>query len=266
MGDAKKTDTKDLQGQIAVVTGAAQGIGLAIARALATMGTRIAIVDIQRERAQAIARELAQAHGVEVIAVPTDVADPAQVRTMAQRVLDAWDTVHILVNSAGGVLEAVAQPLEEVTDETWHRLINVNLHGSFYTCRALIEPMKLQRYGRIINISSGAGRSTSRTRIHAYTTAKAGVHGFTRELAREVGRLGITANAVAPGFIMTPLGQQQWAMKSQAGKDDLLSTIAVGRTGVPEDIASVVAFLCTPHASYITGQVIGVDGGHWMFG
>jgi 3-oxoacyl-[acyl-carrier protein] reductase len=243
----------DLKGHNAVVTGGAQGIGRAIVEALAAMGARVAIADIQGEAGMRTAEAVGERYGATVISVPTDVAQRAHVDDLAQRVLDAFDGVQILVCAAGGPLGHVARPLEDTSDETWHHILNVNLHGTFHACRAFVAPMKRQGYGRIVNITSGAGRSVSRTKIHAYTTAKAAVHGLTREIAKECGGYGVTANSVAPGFVMTPLGREQWAMKSQAERDDLMKSIAVGRTAEPEEIAAVAAFLCTPRAGFITG-------------
>ncbi|MBM3449683.1 MAG: SDR family oxidoreductase [Armatimonadetes bacterium] len=256
----------ELKGQSAIVTGGAQGIRRTIVDALAAMGARAAIADIQGEAAARVSAEVSAAYEVAAFAVSTDVSQRTHVDDLARRVLEDFGSVQILVCAAGGLLGHVARPLEQTADEAWHDIVNVNLHGTFYVCRAFIGRMKKQRYGGIVNITSGAGRSVSRTKIHAYTTAKAAVYGFTREMAKECGPFGITANSVAPGFVMTPLGRDQWAMKSQEEKDDLMKSIAVGRTAEAQEIAAVTAFLCTPRAGYVTGQVIGVDGGHWMFG
>ena len=253
-----------LEGQVALVTGAGQGIGAAIAHGLAADGATVVVADIQEAKAEQVAAAL-RSQGARALAVGCDVADDAQVVEMLRTAEQAFGTVQILVNSAGGMLGAKRLPIETVPDDDWHRILAVNLTALFYTARAVVPGMKERGYGRIVNISSGAGRSHSRTGIYAYTAAKAGVHGLTRQLAVDLGPYNITVNAVAPGLIMSPLGTGAWAERTEAQKQAVLESIALGRAGEPTEIAEAVTFLCGPGGSYITGQTIGVDGGHWMF-
>jgi 3-oxoacyl-[acyl-carrier protein] reductase len=256
--------TKRLEGQAAFVTGAGQGIGEAIAAALAVDGAAVAIADVNGGRAIEVTNAL-QEKGLKAIAVTCDVSDPAQVSAGIQTTAERFGGLQILVNSAGGMLGAKRKPVENVLDEDWDRLISVNLSGCFYTARAAVPYMKQKGYGRIINISSGAGRSHSRTGLYGYTSAKAGVHGLTRQLAVDLGAFGITCNAVAPGLISSPLGMSTWVERTEQQRQEVLKSIAVGRLGEPAEIADVVVFLASAGGGYITGQTIGVDGGHWMF-
>jgi 3-oxoacyl-[acyl-carrier protein] reductase len=254
-----------LKGQVAIVTGAGQGIGESIARSLAQGGAAVVIADVNEVVAAKVAADL-QGEGAAALAITCDVADPDAVDAMVQATVEAFgDRIAVLVNSAGGMLGAKKRPVEEVFDEEWHRVLTVNLTGSFYTARAVVPYMKAHRYGRILNISSGAGRSHSRTGIHAYTAAKAGVHGLTRQLAVELGSFNITVNALAPGLILSPLGASTWAERTEEQRQEVLRSIAMGRLGDPQEIADVAAFLVGPQGGYITGQTVGVDGGHWMF-
>lgn len=254
----------ELQGQVAIVTGAAQGIGEGIAQALASMGAAVAVVDLQQEAAMAVAARLVE-QGHKALGIGCDVANSEQVDAMHRQVAQALGPVQVLVNSAGGMLGSTRKPLEEVSDEEWHKVLTVNLTGLFYTARAVVPAMKAAGYGRIINITSGAGRSHSRTGVYAYTAAKAGAHGLTRQLAVDLGSFNITVNAVAPGLIMSPLGLSTWAERTEEQRAEVLKSIALNRVGESADIADVVAFLASPGGRYITGQTIGVDGGHWMF-
>lgn len=255
---------KSLAGKSAFVTGAGQGIGEAIALALAADGAAVAVVDLNGERAAGVASAITGAGG-KAVGIACDVSDPAQVEQAVRQAREALGPITVLVNSAGGMMGAKKRPVEEVPDSEWHQVVAVNLTGSFYTARAIVPDMKMANWGRIINISSGAGRSHSRTGIHAYTAAKAGVHGLTRQLAIELGGFGITANAVAPGMIASPLGKAEMARRTEEQRQKVVESIAVGRMGEPSEIADAVAFLASPKGGYITGQTIGVDGGHWMF-
>jgi 3-oxoacyl-[acyl-carrier protein] reductase len=230
----------DLSGRTAVVTGTAHGIGAAIAEALAASGARV--------------------HGCDLDTV--DVADAAQV----ERFIAAIGRVDILVNNAGGVVGQVGKPLEEVTDEDWRAIVDANLTSTFVCTRAVVPGMKERGYGRIVNISSGAGRSVSLTGIQAYASAKAGQIGLTRQTAHELGRFGITVNAIAPGFVLSNPGSiAQWESYGGEGQQALLSRIATRRLGTPEDIARGVLFFADEEAGWITGQVLSIDGGHSIF-
>jgi 3-oxoacyl-[acyl-carrier protein] reductase len=229
--------TAGLAGKTAVVTGTAHGIGAGIAAALRADGATVHEVD----KADA------------------DLSSEAEVADYFGR----FDGVDILVNSAGGVVGQTGRPLEEVTGDQWHAVVDANLTTAFLCARAVAPGMKQRRWGRIINISSAAGLGVSKTGIQAYTSAKAGVIGLTRQLAHELGPFGITVNCIAPGFILSnPTTQLQWEGYGPDGQRALVEGIAMRRLGVPDDIANGVQFFAAPQSSWVTGQVIAIDGGH----
>jgi 3-oxoacyl-[acyl-carrier protein] reductase len=196
-----------------------------------------------------------------------DVRDARAVTAFIGQVEAASGRIDALVNVAGGVAGQTMRPLEEVTDEEWRVIFGINLDGAFHFTRAVAPVMKRARRGAIVNISSGAGRSYSLTGIQAYASAKAGLIGFTRQTARELGAHGIRVNSVAPGFIRSnPASERQWEDMGESGQRRLLDSIALGRLGLPEDIARAVVFFLSDDAAYVTGQTISVDGGHWMLG
>ncbi len=229
-----------LDGQSAVVTGAAHGIGSAIARLL-------------------------EAEGAAVHPVDKDEADLTDSSAVA-RFFGGIERVDVLVNVAGGVVGQVHAPIEQVTDEAWDAVVDANLRTTFHCVRAVAAGMKERGYGRIVNISSGAGRSVSLTGIQAYASAKAGQIGFTRQMAHELGPYGITVNAIAPGFVLSnPTTQRQWESYGEEGQRELVRSIAMRRTGTPEDIARGVLFFAMPDAGWVSGQVLSIDGGHQLF-
>ena len=229
--------TGSLAGRTAVVTGTAHGIGAGIAQALRGEGATV--------------------HGVDKDAA--DLTRPDAVREF----FSALGAVDILVNCAGGVCGQVGHPLEEVTDEDWHAVVNANLTSTFLCTRAVVPGMKERGWGRIVNISSGAGRTVSLTGIQAYASAKAAQIGFTRQMAHELGRFGITVNCIAPGFILSnPTTERQWASYGEAGQRELVAGIAMRRLGEPADIANGVQFFVSERSSWVTGQTISIDGGH----
>ncbi len=180
--------------------------------------------------------------------------------------VDRIGRIDILVNCAGGVCGQVGKPLEEVSDDDWRAVVDANLTSTFVCTRAVVPGMKAAGYGRIVNISSGAGRSVSLTGIQAYASAKAGQIGFTRQTAHELGRFGITVNSIAPGFVPSnPSSIRQWESYGPERQAQLLEQIAVRRLGTPEDIAGGVLFLVAEASGWITGQVLSIDGGHSMF-
>jgi 3-oxoacyl-[acyl-carrier protein] reductase len=171
--------------------------------------------------------------------------------------------VDILVNNAGGVCGQVGHPLEEVSSQDWHAVVDANLTSTFLCTRAVVPGMKRRGWGRIVNISSGAGRTVSLTGIQAYASAKAGQIGFTRQMAHELGPFGITVNCIAPGFILSnPTTERQWAGYGEAGQREVIAGIATRRLGKPEDIANGVLFFVSERSSWVTGQTISIDGGH----
>ena len=230
----------DLSGRVAIVTGTAHGIGAAIAAALAEHGATV--------------------HGVDIDTV--DVTDGAQVDGF----VDSVGRVDILVNNAGGVVGQAGRPLEEISDDDWRVVVDANLTSTFLCTRAVAPGMKDRGYGRIVNISSGAGRSVSLTGIQAYASAKAGQIGFTRQTAHELGRFGITVNSIAPGFILSnPTSIAQYESYGEEGQRKLVESIATRRLGRPEDIANGVLFFVAEESSWVTGQVLSIDGGHSIF-
>jgi 3-oxoacyl-[acyl-carrier protein] reductase len=229
-----------LDGQVAVVTGTAQGIGREIAGLLESEGATVHRVDKDS----------------------VDLTDSAAVDAF----FAALGELHILVNDAGGVVGQTHTPIDELTDAAWDAVVDANLRTAFNCTRAAARLMKPARYGRIVNISSGAGRSVSLTGIQAYTSAKAGQIGFTRQMAHELGPHGITVNCIAPGFVLSnPSTQAQWDSYGEEGQRALVERIATRRTGKPYDIARGVLFFVTPDAGWVSGQTISIDGGHSLF-
>ena len=235
-----------LAGRVAVVTGAAHGIGGAIADALADDGAKVYRVDKEPAALDRTAMTAA------------DLTDPAAVAGL----FAAVGPVDILVNTAGGVVGQVGRPLEEVAEDAWRAGVDANLTTTFLCTRAAVPGMKRRGWGRIINISSGAGLTVSKTGIQAYASAKAGQIGFTRQMARELGPFGITVNCIAPGFILSnPATQAQWDGYGPDGQRDLVAGIATRRLGQPADIANGVQFFASERSGWVTGQVIAIDGG-----
>lgn len=238
-----------LVGRTAVVTGTAHGIGAAIAAALRDEGATVYGID----------KTDADAESVDSV---VDVSDRAAV----ERFVATLPGVDILINNAGGVVGQTHRAIEDVPDEAWRAVIDANLTSTFVCTRAVAARMKEAGWGRIVNISSGAGRSVSLTGIQAYTTAKAAQIGFTRQMAYELGPFGITVNCIAPGFVLSnPTTQQQWESYGPDGQAELVKGIALRRLGSADDIAGGVRWITSELASWVTGQVISIDGGHALF-
>jgi 3-oxoacyl-[acyl-carrier protein] reductase len=265
-----------LAGRVAVVTGGGSGIGRAISRRFAAEGARVAVADIAREGAERVAAEIREAGGA-AIAVPTDVADSAQVDALFARVLKEWQAVDVLSNNAGiGELspqlrtrleEAAAGMLgggprrslgvtSRMDDAEWRRMVEIHLFGTFYCTRAALRIMEERGRGAIVNMASVAGLAGIPGSAH-YGAAKAGIIGFTKSVALEVGSGGIRVNAIAPGWIDTPMTADAPPMLQQM----ILMRTPLGRTGVPEDIAAVALFLVSDESSFVTGQVVSPNGG-----
>ncbi|HET6366599.1 MAG TPA: SDR family NAD(P)-dependent oxidoreductase [Pseudomonadales bacterium] len=262
-----------LDGRTAIVTGAANGIGRAICLGLAREGAAVWGCDVleaeleETRRAVEAAGARPAGAAVPARAAVVDVRDADAVREFVTRAETETGRVDVLVNTAGGVAGQVMRPVEEVSDADWRVIFAVNLDGAFHFTRAVAPAMKRAGRGAIVNISSGAGRSYSLTGIQAYASAKAGLIGFTRQTARELGAHGIRVNCVAPGFVRSnPASERQWQAMGEAGQQRLVDSIALRRIGTPEDIARAVLFFCGDDAGYVTGQTISVDGGMWMLG
>jgi len=243
-----------LENKVAVVTGGAQGIGKAIAELLARRGAHIVLADINVEKAQVTAQAIAAANaGVRAIAVQTNVTDSASTQAMIDRTLEEFGRIDILVNNAGTTRDNL---IMRMSDADWDLVLGINLKGAFNCSKAAVRPMMKQRYGRIINISSVSGLAGQAGQTN-YSSSKAGLIGLTKALAKEVASRGITVNAVAPGFVPTDLTNDLLAKM----QDEAIKATPLGRLGSVEDVAYAVAFLVSDEASFITGQVLSVDGG-----
>lgn len=245
-----------MNGRVALVTGGARGIGRAIALKLASLGADVAVLDAGAlETTEQTAAEI-RALGVKACAVRCDITDADQVAAAVKQVKDELGGVDILVNNAGITRDKLAL---RMSPEDFDAVINVNLKGTFLMIRALYADFMRKRYGRIVNIASIAGLMGNAGQAN-YAASKAGVVGLTKTIARELASRGVTCNAVAPGFIETPMT----ANMNQDALEAASKTIPVGRMGKPEDVAAAVAFLAGDDAGYITGAVLNVDGGFFM--
>ncbi len=248
----------DLSGRVAIVSGAARGIGAAIAAELAAAGAAVAVLDLDEARTGPVVSAIRE-HGGRCLGLGADVSDAASAEAAVARAVAEFGALHIVVNNAGITRDNL---LEDLSEDDWDTVLRVNLRGVFALTRAARRHLVEAGYGRIISLSSA---SVTGTRAQAnYAAAKAGVIGFTRSVANELGPYRITANAIAPGYIETEMTRAQ-AERSGVPLQEKLASIAarlpVRRTGQPEDIAAAAAFLASPRAGYITGQVLFVDGG-----
>lgn len=250
--------------KVAIITGSASGLGKIIAFTLAREGASIVIVDINQEEIDRTVNEI-KAFGNKCIGFMGDISKQSQVEKVMEDVVEKWNSINILVNNAGGALHTKVK-FEEVTEKDWDIVMNVNLKGTFFCCKAAVPYMIKQGGGRIINISALAGRATASLAGIQYTSAKAGIGGLTRHLAKEMGKHNIYVNAVAPGITLSGARiEALWNEKSEEEKSKVLDSIPLGRLGKPEDVANVVLFLASDEASYITGATIDSNGGRWMF-
>ena len=242
-----------LKDRIAIVTGGGRGIGFSIARQFGRAGAKVAVADVRRELAEDAVRTLSD-RSVEGIALEVDVSSALAVHKMVDEVVARWGRVDVLVNNAG--IGATAT-FENVTEEEWNRVLDVNLKSVFLCTQAALPIMKKQGGGKILNIASMAGRTGGRAAAVNYTASKAGVIGTTRSMAMHLGKYNIQVNGIAPGIIETEM-TNSWTPETKA---DFLRQIPAGRLGTPEDVAKAALFLCSEAADYLTGVVLDVTGG-----
>lgn len=256
-----------LAGRVAIVTGAAHGIGRAICMELAREGSSVWACDILDRELDETRREVESIAPEACRVARVDVTNTRQVSALVEEITYPDGRLDALVNCAGGVAGQSMRPIEEVSDDEWRKIFSINLDGAFHFTRAVAPHIKARGSGAIVNISSGAGRSYSLTGIQAYAAAKAGLIGFTRQTAMELGPFGIRVNSIAPGFVRSnPATEKQWDAMGAEGQRTFLDSLALRRLGKPEEIARAVVFFVSDDASYITGQTISVDGGKWMLG
>ena len=244
-----------LKGKIALITGGSQGIGRQIALTLGKEGASVIICDIKLELAQQVAQQI-KAEGGVAEALKVNVADYQQVNRAVKELIQRWGRIDILINNAGITRDAL---LIRMKLEDWQQVLEINLGGVFNFTQSVIKPMIKQRYGRIVNIASVVGLMGNIGQSN-YAASKAAIIGFTKSVAREVASRGITINAIAPGYIDTPMTQQL----PDKVKEAFIQMLPLGRMGRPEDVANAVKFLVSEDANYITGQVLNVDGGMHM--
>ena len=247
---------KRLAGRVAIVTGGGHGIGSAYARRLADEGAKVVIAELNGPAGERVA---AQFGG---LAVRTDVSDEASTLEMARRAVERFGRIDILVNNAAifSTVPMSRAPFDQIEPDEWDRMMSVNLRGTWFACRAVIPQMRKQRYGKIINISSGTALKGTGSRIH-YVTSKAGILGFTRTLAMELGKDNICVNCIAPGSTLSEENADESIIKYRQAA---ASTRALQRLQKPEDLVGAVAFFASSDSDFITGQTLVVDGGACM--
>jgi NAD(P)-dependent dehydrogenase (short-subunit alcohol dehydrogenase family) len=256
------------EGKTAIITGAAQGIGRAVALEFAERGANLLLADIQSAKVESVAAEI-RASGSKATATAVDVTDSNSVASMVELAISEFDQVDILVNDAGGSGTEGVLRIEEVSEDRWDAQVDLNLKGAFLCCKAIVPHMRRRGSGRIVNLSSSNAKghfgplNTSGIRL-PYAAAKAGIIGLTAQLARDLGRSGIYVNCVLPGFILTEEGARvrgRYEELQQASQEAMAEAVPLGRAGRADEVAKAVAFMASDEASYITGTVLDVTGG-----
>jgi len=255
-GAVMKSTQQDLAGKITIVTGAARGLGKSTVEILSKRGAHVIVADRDFGPATVVADSIA-AQGGKATPMELDVASTEQVDAGFQRLIEQFGTIHILVNNAG-IGDFVSFP--EITPEKWDRMLNIHLKGTFNCCQAVLPSMREQKYGKIVNVSSVAGKRGDFSGNAHYTAAKAGIIGLTKSLAGYAAPFGINVNAVAPGLVATELTDEM----SPEWKATTIARIPAGRLGRPEEIGRAIAFLASDDASYIFGETLSVNGGSYM--
>lgn len=251
----------NLKDRVALVTGASRGIGAATAEVLASRGARVAVSARTVSDLEQVAATI-QKTGGQALAIPCDVLDQAQVETMVRRVVEAWGRLDILVNNAG--LGTPTMPVEAIPPAEWDATVALNLKSAFLCLRAAVPVMKRQQYGRIVSVSSFAGRNFSRISGPHYSAAKAGLLALTKHMAVELGPFGIGVNSVAPSIVLTARVKAKWEARSAEEQERVLAGIPLRRLAQPNEVATVIAFLASDDASYVNGVCIDINGGSYM--
>ncbi|MDG2313373.1 MAG: SDR family NAD(P)-dependent oxidoreductase [Alphaproteobacteria bacterium] len=245
-----------IKGQVAVVTGGTAGMGEATALRFGAEGAKVAVIGRTKEKGDAVVKQISDAGG-EAMFIMAECAEESEVKHATRTIIDNWGRVDILVNTAGGFIDA--PPIEEVTNADMRHNFDWNVTAKFLITRELVPVMKSNSYGRIVNISSVAGRTARNGSSIEYSTNEAAILGMTRRLAVELAPFGITINAIAPGLVLTP--------RVKRHPPEILAerekSIPVGRMGKPEELAHAIWYLCTPGAAFTTGAVLDVNGGNW---
>jgi 3-oxoacyl-[acyl-carrier protein] reductase len=245
-----------LKDRVVIITGAGQGIGRVFAQAFARAGARVVIAEVNEKRAEAVAEEILGFNG-QVLAVTTDVADPASIEEMVRVVDDEWGRIDVLINNAGIFSTLEMRPFDQIPLDEWERVLRVNLTGPFLCARAVLPPMRRAKWGRIINVASGAVRLGRPNYLH-YIATKAALAGMSLSMARELGVDGITVNAILPGATFTEIERKTVTPEQ---KQRIVAMQCIPRPEVPEDLVGAALFLASEASAFVTGQSINLDGG-----
>ncbi len=253
---SRRSEPVRLKNRVAIITGAARGIGKAIALTFVREGAKVALVDIDQKQWEALKNGIEKRKG-ESIPISCDITKSHEVQAMVNQVKEAFGRIDILVNNAGIIRRGT---IETVTEQDWDRVIEVNLKGTFNCCKAVVDIMKEQHYGKIVSISSISGKLGDITSAPGYGPSKAGIDALTKTLARHLAPYGINVNVVSPHAIETEMSAQ-W---SEERRKEIIASIPLGRLGRPEEVAEAVLFLVSEEASFITGEILDVNGGALM--
>lgn len=256
MTDLQNIVFPSLKERVVIITGAGQGIGRVFATAFAMAGARVVVAELNERKAEAVAAEILKSGG-EVLAVTTDVADPASIAEMIEVVEDGWGRIDVLINNAGIFSTLEMRPFDQIPLDEWEQVLRVNLTGPFLCARAVLPAMRRAQWGRIVNIASGAVRLGRPNYLH-YIAAKAALSGMSLAMARELGADGITVNAILPGATFTEIERKTVTPEQ---KQRIVAMQCIPRAEVPEDLIGAALFLASEASAFVTGQSINLDGG-----